>query len=201
MISRIKIVRLLTKKSDEDLLDGRFEIGRKIYNLCLLEIKRRYDSMRKSPEYAALLEMPRGKKRSAAVKKLLKASDLEEYAIYRYIVMASDSYEGLMDPCTAQKIASFAWNACERALARRSFSIKLLYENEFNAIESMSNDSGIMYSDGFILWNGLKIACLHENQWQDDAVEFNVEYCGMQRNVISGKRVYHAFLVLKDSMA
>ena len=55
---------LKTEKYQEDILNKRFEIGRKIYNSLVNVTQKRYKEMRKTKKYRSLLSSLTGNKKS-----------------------------------------------------------------------------------------------------------------------------------------
>ena len=61
MLNFVLTLELKTEKWQEDILDKRFNIGRQIYNACLGELFKKYNTMIQSKEYRKVLKMPKGK--------------------------------------------------------------------------------------------------------------------------------------------
>ncbi|MCQ6963912.1 transposase, partial [Methanolobus chelungpuianus] len=51
MSNFVLTLELKTEKWQEDILDKRFNIGRQIYNACLGELYKRYNTMTQRKEY------------------------------------------------------------------------------------------------------------------------------------------------------
>ena len=60
--SYILTLRLKTEAFQEDILDKRFEISRKMYNACVNELYKRYRIMQQSKSYQKAKKMKMGKK-------------------------------------------------------------------------------------------------------------------------------------------
>ena len=60
----ILTLELNTEKYQEDILNKRLEISRNIYNGCLGELFKRYNTMKQSKEYQRVCKMPKGKERN-----------------------------------------------------------------------------------------------------------------------------------------
>ena len=78
---------LKTEKYQEDMLDKRFEIGRKIYNSLVTVTQKRYKEMIKTKKYRTLLsQLTRDKKKNNAIWKeidlMRKEYNLNEYSFH-----------------------------------------------------------------------------------------------------------------------
>ncbi|MCB5560714.1 hypothetical protein LIP37_12275, partial [Anaerosalibacter bizertensis] len=78
-------LELKTEKWQEDILDKRFNIGRQIYNACLGELYKRYNTITQRKEYNKVLEMPKDKDRNKEFNKLNKKYGLTEYSLHKYV--------------------------------------------------------------------------------------------------------------------
>ena len=57
-------LKLKTQPFQEDILDKRLEIGRNIYNACLRELYKRYNSLKQSKKHQTISKMKKGKERN-----------------------------------------------------------------------------------------------------------------------------------------
>jgi len=73
-------LKLNTEKYQEAVLNKRFEIGRRIYNACLNELFKRYQTMKQSKIYQETLKMKKSKKRNKNFNKINNQFGLTEYA-------------------------------------------------------------------------------------------------------------------------
>ena len=78
-------LELKTEKWQEDVLDKRFNIGRQIYNACLGELFKRYNTMIQSKEYRKVLKMPKGKERNRKFQELNKKYGFTEYSLHDFV--------------------------------------------------------------------------------------------------------------------
>lgn len=79
------ILELKTEKWQEDILDKRFNIGRQIYNICLGELYKRYNTMIERKEYQKVVNMPKGKERNKEFDRLNKKYGLTEYSLHEFV--------------------------------------------------------------------------------------------------------------------
>lgn len=59
--SYVLTLRLKTESFQEDILNKRFEISRKMYNACLNELYKRYRTMQQSKAFQKAKKMKKGK--------------------------------------------------------------------------------------------------------------------------------------------
>ncbi|MCB2312962.1 transposase, partial [Clostridium tagluense] len=97
----ILTVKLDTEKYQENILDKRLEIGRNIYNSCLGELYKRYNSMRQSKEYRKVVKMTIGKERNKQFNELNKKYGLTEYSLHDFVKPIQKHFKGNIDSFTA----------------------------------------------------------------------------------------------------
>ena len=78
---------LRTEKYQEDILNKRFEIGRKIYNSLVTVSQKRYKEMIKTKKYRSLMSMLTGNKKSDKpiwkhIGQMRKEYGLTEYSLH-----------------------------------------------------------------------------------------------------------------------
>ena len=79
----ILTLELNTEKYQEDILNKRLEISRNIYNGCLSELFKRYNTMKQSKEYQRVYKMLKGKERNQMFGDLNKVYGLTEYSLQK----------------------------------------------------------------------------------------------------------------------
>ena len=114
-------LKLETEKFQEDILNKRFEIGRKLYNSVLGKVLSRYNEMIKTKIWrenqANMSEIYIIEKNKVIAKKLLKQYHgirkdmfeefkLSEYSLYEDIKLMQHKFKENIDSFTAQKIAT-----------------------------------------------------------------------------------------------
>lgn len=85
MSNFVLTLELKTEKWQKDILDRRFNIGRQIYNACLGELFKRYNTMIQRKQYKKAVNMPKGKERNKKFQELNKKYDLTEYSLHTYV--------------------------------------------------------------------------------------------------------------------
>ena len=106
--SYVLTLRLKTEPFQEDILDKRFEISRKIYNACVNELYKRYRAMHQSKSYQKAKKMKKGKERNTSFSALNTQFGLTEYAIHAFLTPMSQRFYQNIDSQAVQKIGSRA---------------------------------------------------------------------------------------------
>ena len=90
--SYVLTLRLKTEAFQEDILDKRFEISRKMYNACVNELYKRYRTMQQSKSYQKAKKMKKGKERNAIFAELNIQFGLTEYAIHAFLTPMNQKF-------------------------------------------------------------------------------------------------------------
>ena len=69
----------------EHILEKRLNIGRTIYNACLGEALRRYQFMKRHPDYKKAAQLEKGSERNRLFKHLKEEYGVTKYALNRYV--------------------------------------------------------------------------------------------------------------------
>ena len=101
---------LKTEKYQEDILDKRFEIGRKIYNSLVNVTQKRYKEMIKTKQYRNLLnslsnDKTKDKDIWKQINKIRKEFGMSEYSFHEDVKKMQKHFKDNIDSFTAQKIA------------------------------------------------------------------------------------------------
>lgn len=189
---------LKTELYQEDILNKRFEIGRKMYNACLNELNKRYDTMRQSKAYQKTCKMTKGKERNKQFQELNKKYSLTEYSLHDYIRPMQHYYKLNIDSFTAQKIATRCLKAFEGLMYHTADKIKYKPYDEMYSLEGKSNNTGIRFIGNNLTWNGLIVPVIikEKDSYAQMALQNKVKYCRIKREMIKGKDHYYIQLVL-----
>jgi len=190
---------LKTEIFQEDVLSKRFEIGRKIYNACLSELHKRYDTLRQSKEYQNVCKMGKGKERNKQFQALNNKYGLTEYSLHTYVKPMQHRFKKNIDAFTAQKIATRCFSAFQGLIFHTAKKVKFKSYNDLNSLEGKSNKTGIRFINSALLWNGLKLPVIIKNNdiYAHMALRNKIKYCRIKREVIKGKYHYYVQLVLE----
>ena len=122
-------VPLITEIFQEDVLNKRFEIGRKIYNSLVTVTQKRYKEMIKTKKYRSIktelkevynstdkVNIKRQKELYKELNQLYKDYRLNEYSFHSDVKLMQNKFKDNIDSFTAQKIATTLWRAYDKLL-------------------------------------------------------------------------------------
>ena len=195
---------LRTEKFQEDILDRRFEIGRKIYNSLVNVTQKRYKEMIKTKQYRVLLSsLSNDKKKDKDIWKQIneirKQYGMSEYSFHEDVKRMQKHFKENIDAFTAQKIASTLWKAYDKLFFSNGEVIHYKKYGSLNSLEGKSNISGIRFKNDMIYWNGLKIPIIinYNNQYEYESLQNDIAYCRIVRKFIRGKYKFYVQIVFK----
>lgn len=161
---------LVVEKWQTDILNKRFEIGRKIYNSLVSKTLKRYKEMIKTNEYKNLINSlerdnngnlkPNSKINKDIFKQLnelRKKYKISEYNFHTDVKPFQKYYKKHIDSFTAQKIGTNLWKSYEKFLFGNGKHIHFKKYDTFNSLEGKTNKSGIKFRNDKIEWNELII--------------------------------------------
>lgn len=191
-------LELKAEKWQEDILDKRLNIGRQMYNACLGELYKRYNTMTEGKEYKAVINMPKGKERNREFSRLNKKYGLTEYSLHAYVKPIQHHFKDNIDSFTAQKIATRVFRAFEKYMFHQAKKVYFKKYNELNSLEGKSNKTGIRFIDDRLVWNKLEIPVIikKNDEYAQMALESEIKYCRVLRRFIRGKYKYYIQLIL-----
>lgn len=153
---------LRTEKYQEDILNKRFEIGRKIYNSLVTVSQKRYKEMIKTKKYRNLMLMLTGNKKSdrpiwKQIGQIRKEYGLTEYSLHADVKEMQKHFKKNIDSFTAQKIATTLWKSYDKLFYGKGKRVYYKKYGDMNSLEGKSNSTGIRFVDEHLVWNGLNI--------------------------------------------
>lgn len=202
---------LKTEIWQEELLNKRFEIGRKLYNAILSIAHRRYIELVKTKAYREnqrILSDYYKKDDKDSAKSYLKVRNdmlkdyrLTEYDLHNDVKLMQHHYKANIDSFTAQKIATRVWKSIESLLYGKGETVYYKKYGQLLSLEGKSNKSGIRYKldDNTIEWLGLSISVKLDinNMYEVNSLRNKICYCRIVRKWIKTKYKYYIQLVLK----
>ena len=110
---------LKTEKYQEDILNKRFEIGRKIYNSLVNVTQKRYKEMIKTKKYRTLLSSLTENKKSdkeiwKQINDIRKQYGMSEYSFHSDVKNIQHHFKDNIDAATSQKIATELWSSYDK---------------------------------------------------------------------------------------
>lgn len=199
--SYVLTLRLKTENFQEDILIKRFEISRKMYNACVNELYKRYRTMQQSKKYQKAKKMKKGKERNSLFSELNTQFGLTEYSIHAFLTPMNQRFSMNIDANTGQKIGTRAFQAFKKLMFGDAKKVFFKRYSEMESVEGKSNKTGIRFIDEKIIWKGLTIPVIvrKNDVYARLALRDRVKYVRIKRELISGKYVYYAQLVLEGT--
>ena len=204
---------LVVEKWQTDVLNKRFEIGRKIYNSLVKITLNRYEEMIKNEKYKELLasiqreedgklsKNEHNKKIFKAINKMRDDYKLSEFQFHSDVKPFQKYYKKHIDSNTAQKLGTRLWNAYEKVIFGNGKEIHFKKYDTLNSLEGKSNGSGIRFRNNKIEWFGLKIPVVIDfnNQYEVEAFKSKISYCRIKRKFIRNKYKFYLQLVFEGT--
>jgi len=184
-------LKLDTENYQEDILDKRLDIGRRIYNACLNELNKRYRLMVESKEYQSVLKMPKTDTvRNLALQELNSKYRLTEYSLHQFVKPMQHHYRKNLDSHTVQKIATRCFEAFKGKIYHTANKIHFKKYGELQSLEGKTNSSGIKFRNNSLVWNGLSIKVLvyPSDVYAQMVLLRPIKYCRVLKTVSSGTR-------------
>ena len=201
----VLILKLETGQYQEDVLDKRFEIARKMYNALLGKVYKRYNEMIKTKQWrnltqeikAAINEIER-KKIYKVRNQLIKENRLSEYDFHADIKLMQHKFKQNIDSYTAQKIATRVWTAMEDLLFDNGEKLHFKKYGGVQSVEGKSNGTGIRFIENRLIWLDLdiKVSIDPNNPYEIMALEKKIKFCRIKRKFIKGAYKYYIQLIL-----
>jgi len=203
---------LKTEIFQEDILNKRFEIGRKIYNSLVTVAQKRYNEMIKTKLYhnikSELKEIYQSKDKIKSKRKtelckqlneLYKKYKLNEYSFHSDVKQMQKHFKNNIDSFTAQKIATNLWKAHDKLLFGNGNSIHYKRYDTLNSLEGKSNETGIRFKDNRLIWNGLNIPVIidFKNPYEIQSLDHEISYCRIVRKYVRNKYKFYLQIVFK----
>ncbi len=197
---------LNAEKYQKDILDKRFEIGRKIYNSLVNITQKRYKEMIKTKKYRNLLSSLTGNKKTdkeiwREINDIRKQYGMSEYSFHEDVKKMQKHFKDNIDSFTAQKIASELWESYDDFFYGKGKKIYYKKYGSFNSLEGKSNKTGIRFKDDTIVWNGLTIPVVidYDNYYEYQALQSDICYCRIIRKYVRNKNKYYVQIVFKGN--
>ena len=197
---------LRTEKYQEDILNKRFEIGRKIYNSLVTVSQKRYKEMIKTRKYRNLMSMLTGNKKSdkpilKQIDQIRKEYGLTEYSLHADVKEMQKHFKKNVDSFTAQKIATTLWKSYDKLFYGNGKRVYYKKYGDMNSLEGKSNSTGIRLVDEHLIWNGLNIPVVIDwnNPYEYQAMQSEISYCRIIRKFVRNKYKFYVQVVFKGT--
>lgn len=197
---------LKTEKYQEDILNKRFEIGRKIYNSLVTVSQKRYKEMIKTRKYRNLMSMLTGNKKSdkpilKQIDQIRKEYGLTEYSLHADVKEMQKHFKKNVDSFTAQKIATTLWKSYDKLFYGNGKRVYYKKYGDMNSLEGKSNSTGIRLVDEHLIWNGLNIPVVIDwnNPYEYQAMQSEISYCRIIKKFVRNKYKFYVQVVFKGT--
>lgn len=197
---------LRTEKYQEDILNKRFEIGRKIYNSLVTVSQKRYKEMIKTRKYRNLMSMLTGNKKSdkpilKQIDQIRKEYGLTEYSLHADVKEMQKHFKKNVDSFTAQKIATTLWKSYDKLFYENGKRVYYKKYGDMNSLEGKSNSTGIRLVDEHLIWNGLNIPVVIDwnNPYEYQAMQSEISYCRIIKKFVRNKYKFYVQVVFKGT--
>ena len=197
---------LKTEKYQEDILNKRFELARKIYNSLVNITQKRYKEMIKTKRYRNLIDLLTGNKKSdkkiwKQINEIRKQYSMSEYSFHKDVKMMQKHFKDNIDSFTAQKIATALWKSYDKLFFENGKKVYFKRYGELNSLEGKSNKTGIRFIDDFLIWNGLKVLVIidYNNQYEYEAINCKICYNRIVRKYVKNKYRFYIQIVFKGN--
>lgn len=197
---------LKTEKYQEDILNKRFEIGRKIYNSLVNITQKRYKEMIKTKKYRKLISSLTGNKKSdkeiwKQINDIRKQYGMSEYSFHEDVKQIQKHFKDNIDSFTAQKIATTLWKSYDKLFFKNGKKIYFKCYGELNSLEGKSNKTGIRLIGDMLIWNKLKIPVMidYDNYYEYQAMQCDICYNRIVRKYVRNKYKFYVQVVFKGT--
>lgn len=189
---------------DERVLLGRYEAGRRLYNVLLQEALKRLALMRESRAWQAGRKIVKGAKRTAAFKECQARFGFSEYALHALAAKHKNAagFANRMSANELQKLATRVWKAVEAyAFGKRGRPRFKGAHRPLHSLEGKSNKQGIRWiaETGCVVWNGIYMPARLPTTAQDpyavEALKAKTKYVRLVWRMEKGRRRWFAQLV------
>ena len=197
---------LKTEKYQEDILNKRFEIGRKIYNSLVNVTQKRYREMIKTREYRNLISSLTGNKKAdkeiwKQINDIRKQYHMSEYSFYTDVQKMQKHFKDNIDSRTARKIASALWRSYDKLFFGNGKKVYFKRYGELNSLEGSSGQTGIRIVNNILVWNGLKIPVTidYDNYYECRAMQCDICYNRIVRKYVRNKYKFYVQVTFKGN--
>lgn len=197
---------LKTETYQEDVLNKRFEIGRKIYNSLVTVSQKRYREMIKTRKYRKLMSMLTGNKKSdkpiwKQIEQMRKEYGLTEYSLHADVKEMQKHFKKNIDSFTAQKIATTLWKSYDKLFYGNGKRVYYKKYGDMYSLEGKSNSTGIRLIDEHLVWNGLNIPVIIDwnNPYEYQAMQSEISYCRIVREFVRSKYKFYVQVIFKGT--
>lgn len=190
----------------QDILEKRFEVNRKIYNALLAEALKRYRQMAQTRAYRANQEALTLVTEKEQRKKLFQERDalIEKYQLRRYDICRETTqyrrhFKEHTDSPVVQNLADEVWQAIDGLVKGTADQVYPKKLGQLKSLSGKTNRSSIKFRENSLVWKDLTLPVDKADfRWYGrEALKQEIRYCRIKRSTIRGKDRYFLDIVLK----
>lgn len=189
--------RLKTEKWQEDMMDKRFEAGRKLYNSLVSKSLKVLRELEKTKTYRNAYE----KKDWKTVDKLRKEAGLTEYGLIKMMTPLRYAFKEHINVHIAQQLANRIWSAYEKYFYKGGKTVRFKKYGSLTSLAGKTNTNAIIFKkDAFVCkWSSLILPIVIDtnNSYEIEALEMPIAYNIIYREWIRGKKRYYIYIIFK----
>lgn len=204
--------KLETETFQEDILNKRFQIGRKIYNSLVSVTQKRYKEMIKTKKYRSIkselkeiysstnkTNIKRKKELCKQLNDMYKQFSMSEYSFYSDVKEIQKHFKNSIDSRTSQQIAKNLWKSYDKLLFGKGRFIHYKKYDTLNSLESNDNKTGIRFKNNKLFWLGLSIPVKinYNNPYEYQAMQSEIAYCRIVRKYVRNKYKFYLQIIFK----
>ena len=204
---------LKVEKYQADILNKRFEIGRKIYNSLVGISLKRYKEMIKTKKYRNLISNIQRDQKGKSLENKHNEAVFEEVTALRQeyklsklhfekdVKALQKKFKKNIDSVTAQKLVNRLWKAYEKLFFGDGKKIHFKRYDSLNSLECKSNRAGIRFRNTNIEWLGLTLGVVIDfnNMYEVEALTHEICYCKIIRKFVRNKYKFYVQIVFKGN--
>ncbi|RDV80477.1 transposase, partial [Ammonifex thiophilus] len=185
--------------AQEKVLLARLEAARQLYNACLGEAVKRVKLIQQSRLWQKAWKVGDKDQRNALIREACSKHGFTDAALQHYAVEIRRScwIRDHLDVHVAQKLDTRAYRAAQRVLFRQARKVRFKGKNQMDTVEGKSNEAGIRWRDGCVVWKGLILPAVidPEDPVVRHALSCRVKYARLVRRKVNGRNRFYAQLV------
>lgn len=198
--------KLKTEPWQEDVMVKRFEAGRQIYNALANVSLKRWNELKKTKKYRALLDSLNHDKNHdkpiwTEINFLRREAGLTEYGLSKMVTPIRQHFANHIGAHIAQKLSLSLWHSFEKLFKGESKTIHFKKYGQLNSLEGKTNNANIIFKpeNKECIWSNLKMPVLvdEKNLYEMDALTMPIAYCRILWEFIRGKRKYYLQVIFK----
>lgn len=202
-------IGLKTDEFQNEILESRFNIVHHITNVLVKHSIKCIHQLERDSKYRTILTKKGKLSRQDKIDltNIRMKYGLSEYQFHSYVTVQQSMYKKHINSMIAQKIATKVWKSVEKYLFSNGNSIHFKKFDQIISYEGKTNTTGIVYKNGYILNNGLKLKLSYRKSdelitkalSQIEEGTTRVKYCRIVRKFIKNKYQYFVQLILEGN--